>query len=100
MSSGGVVMALKKQWTDPDTSVVGEYWEMVGINYDHRNQFSEIKIGLWVNKTAYDASKSPIKVQIYRLPAGAAPQLAQGAYNFSMGYAQTQAEFDGAEVVE
>jgi hypothetical protein len=86
-------MAWIKEFVDPDTGVIASYWEVVGIVYQHREQLSELKVGLWVSAEAYAANKSCLRVRTYLIPSGLAPQLSTGALQFVSGYARAQEEF-------
>lgn len=90
-------MALKKQFTDSRTGVKSEYIEMIGINYDKRKELSELIVGVWVDQDAYDANLDPVMTITKTIPSGSAPELAAGAYAFTMGFMKTLPEFEGAE---
>lgn len=88
-------MAWTKTWTDPDTGVIADYWEVIGIKYQHREQMSEMTVGVWVSAEAH-ASLQPVHTVVFNVPSGAAPELAAGALHFVTEYCLTQPEFDGA----
>lgn len=88
-------MAWIKQIADESTGAVAEYWEVIGVVYDHRSQISTLSVGGWVNKLHYNANRNPLLRREWIIPSGLAPQLAAGAVAFVSGYAKQQAEFDG-----
>jgi len=88
-------MAWLKEYIDPDTGVSASYWEVIGITYQHREQLSELKVGLWSSADAYAANKATLRVKTYLIPSGLAPELATGALAFVSGYAKSQPEFEG-----
>jgi hypothetical protein len=90
-------MAWIKEYVDPDTGVTASYWEVVGIVYQHREQLSELKVGLWVSAEAYAANKACLRVKTYLIPSGLAPELSAGAIGFVSGYARAQPEFEGSQ---
>lgn len=93
-------MAWLKTYTLPNTTHSFEaYWEVIGIVYQHQAQLSELKIGCWSSAEDYEAKMQPIYVKTYLIPSGLAPELAVGALQFVTGYALTQPEFQGAQVV-
>lgn len=92
-------MAWLKEFVDVDTGVAASYWEVIGIEYQHKQQISNLRVGLWVSEAAYNDGKSPIKVLAYSIPSGLAPELAAGALAFVSGYAKSQPEFEGWEEV-
>jgi hypothetical protein len=90
-------MAWTKTWTDPDTGLSIEgYWEVIGIDYKHQAQLSELRVGCWASAQAYVDHKQPITVRVYSIPSGLAPALAAGAILFVTQYALQQPEFEGA----
>jgi hypothetical protein len=91
-------MAWIKEYTDPDTGVTASYWEVIGIDYRHREQLSTLQVGLWISPAAYAANKASLKTITYLIPAGLSPQLSAGALAFVTNYALAQAEFQGAEL--
>ena len=90
-------MAWLKEYIDPDTGVAASYWEVIGIDYRHREQLSTLQVGLWVSQAAYEANKASIKTVTYLIPAGLSPQLSTGALAFVEGYARSQPEFVDSE---
>lgn len=90
-------MAWKKQFTHPNTGSVGEFWEVIGISYNHRAQKSLLSVGCWVNKDAYDAEKHPMHEMSWEIPSGLAPQLSAGAVGFVTNYVRSLPEFEGSE---
>lgn len=90
-------MAWKKSMTDESTGVVYEHWDMILINYQHRSGMSEMIVGAWVNKEAYDAGRDPVRTKSYVIPAGTNPQLATAALAYVSGYVRAQPEFEGSE---
>lgn len=93
-------MALKKQMVQASTGAKAEYIEMIGINYNKRKELSELIVGVWVSKQEYDANLEPVLTIINVIPSGSAPELASGAYAFTMNYIKSLPEFEGAEEVE
>ena len=90
-------MAWLKEFTDPDTGLTASYWEVIGIDYRHREQLSTLQVGLWISQEAYLANKASLRTRTYLIPAGLSPQLAAGALAFVAGYARAQPEFEGSE---
>ena len=70
---------------------------MIGINYNKRKEISELIVGIWVDQEAYNNNLEPISVLSKTIPSGSAPELAAGAYAFTMGFMKTLPEFEGAE---
>ena len=89
-------MALKKILTQANTGVKAEFIEMIGINYNKRKELSELVVGVWVDEAAYDANLEPVWMIFKTIPSGSAPELAAGAYAFTMGYMKTIPELLGA----
>lgn len=81
------------------TGVVVEYWEVISINYLHKQQTSNLTVGEWVNQAAYDANKAHVVEKNWIIPSGLAPELAAGAVGFITAYARAQPEFEGSEDV-
>lgn len=92
-------MAWIKEYVDPDTGVTASYWEVIGIDYRHREQLSTLQVGLWISQAAYQANKAAIRTKTYLIPSGLAPQLSAGAIAFVASYARSQPEFEGSEDV-
>ncbi len=90
-------MAWLKEYTDPDTGVTASYWEVIGIDYKHREQLSTLQVGLWISQAAYEANKACLRTISYLIPSGLAPELSAGAITFVEGYARSQPEFAGSE---
>lgn len=93
-------MAWTKEYVQQDTGLtIQGYWEVIGIEYQHQAQLSELKVGCWFSAQAYTDGKYPLTTKVYSIPSGLAPELAAGALAFVTQYAMSQPEFEGAEVV-
>ena len=90
-------MAWFKDIEEQNTGAVAAYWEVIGIQYNHRTQMSVLEVGGWVSQAHYSASKSPLITKFWEIPSGLAPELAAGALAFVSGYARAQPEFEGSE---
>ena len=90
-------MAWLKDIEEQNTGAIASYWEVIGIQYNHRTQFSVLEVGGWVSEDAYTANKNPLIYKSWEIPSGLAPELAAGAIAFVTGYAMSQPEFEGAE---
>lgn len=93
-------MAWLKSIPHPDFGVSVAFWEVLGVNYDHREQKSLPTVGGWNSQADYDAGKIPLMTKSYYIPSGLAPELAAGAVAFVTQYARAQDEFEGSEDVE
>jgi hypothetical protein len=90
-------MAWIKEIEQTDTGAVAAYWEVIGIQYNHRTHLSVLEVGGWVSEAAYTANKNPLFYKSWEIPSGLAPELAAGALAFVSGYARAQPEFEGSE---
>lgn len=90
-------MAWIKEIEQTSTGAVAAFWEVIGIQYNHRTQISVLEIGGWVSEEHYSNNKSPLILKHWEIPAGLAPQLAAGALAFVSGYARAQPEFVDSE---
>lgn len=90
-------MAWIKNIEHVEFGAVASYWEVVSIQYDHRKQLSELKVGGWVSEQAYLDGKEPLIVKMWEIPSGLAPELSQGAITFVTNFAKSQPEFEGAQ---
>ena len=93
-------MGFKLSYTIPETGVVGEHWQEMNLSYDMLRGIVIFTIGLWVNKAALDAGKSPIKVEDHPIGEGTQPQLAAAGKAFLLGYVRALPEFAGSEDVQ
>ena len=80
---------------DEKTGVNVTFWEVISVVYNHREQQSDLCVGGWISKSAYDSNKDPAMVKNWTIPSGLAPELATGAVAFVSSYAKTQPEFEG-----
>lgn len=92
-------MGFKLSYTIQETGVVGEHWQEMNLTYDMLKGIVVFTIGLWVNKSALDAGKSPIKVMDFSIPEGTQPQLAAAGKSFLLGHIRALPEFAGSENV-
>jgi hypothetical protein len=90
-------MAWIKEIEQTDTGAVAAYWEVIGIQYNHRTQLSVLEVGGWVSQAHYSANKNPLFYKSWEIPSGLAPELAAGALAFVSSYARAQPEFEGNE---
>lgn len=90
-------MGFKLSYTIPETGVTGEYWHEMSLVYDMIKGVVTFTIGLWVDKAAFDAKKSPIVTKFYDIPEGTQPQLAGAGKAFLLGFIRALPEFAGSQ---
>lgn len=78
-----------------DNGAKALFWEVLSVVYMHKEQQSNLTVGGWITKNAYDSGLSPIIVKEWVIPSGLAPELAAGAVLFVSGFAKAQPEFEG-----
>lgn len=75
------------------------YWELINVFYDHKAQISMFNYGGWVDEAAYTDGVDPVVVESMQIPAGQAPQLAQGAMAFGNAVIRGLDKFHGSKTV-
>jgi len=88
-------MAWIKEIVEENTGTVVSYWEVISVFYSHKDRQSDLVVGGWISKQAFDDKKDPVIVKSWGVPAGAAPELSAGAVTFVTNFARAQDMFDG-----
>jgi hypothetical protein len=91
------MMALQKEFEIRDSGITADYLKVEDFQYTKENDEIRIHIGLYKDKAARDAGKSPIDVIYVRLASFASASLS-GANIMEMLYNQVKAlpEMSGA----